>query len=473
MRARPSPRGALFVLLVLAAAQYGWNALAQPGFWGYDEGGHAAYALAILETGALPHPLSGWSSFHPPVYHLLAAVGWHVAEPLGPRAVLFALRWLSALGIFAAAGVVAVLARRASGSESIAFAAAAGCLFVPVAQLAGTMVGNEALAAGWSALALGSIVALQRDPGDSRSAALAGLFAGLAFATKYSGAWTLVACAVPFLRRDLDRRGLRSLALCSGLVLLVAGPVYVRNLTVVGTPFPFTRTLEPMKSGEERLLVRPRRVADYLSLPWDCGRYPYVTVVAEGGAWMGVNPAMQSVPCLGYAGLWWDPFGIRATRTDPGEGLLWGRVLLNLGLAPMALVLLGFARAAASTLRSRGRAVEAPLVAVALAGAASFTCFTWIAPSLAAAKSSYLLPLLAPAGVFFALGCAALPRLMRRVAVALSLLAALVSAYAFCTGTVFEAADPAIARSYWTRIGQQLPHSHVTEAASRLLDQRE
>ncbi len=60
--------GSAVARVLLAAGHQIWNAWTQPGFWGYDEGAHAAYALAIRETGALPHPLSGWSSFHPPGY---------------------------------------------------------------------------------------------------------------------------------------------------------------------------------------------------------------------------------------------------------------------------------------------------------------------------------------------------------------------------------------------------------------------
>ena len=229
-------------LLAVAAAHYGWNAFAQRGFWGYDEGGHAGQALAILETGALPHPLVGWSSFHPPLYHALGAGAWAAFEPWGGgHAALFALRALSALGILALATGVALLSRRLTGSEPTALAAAAMTLFLPVAQLSGTMVGNEALAAGLAALALVWVVDLQRAPTDTRAAAGAGLLAGLALATKVSGVWVVAACAVPFLRRDLGRNGWKSAAVCFGLIVVVAGPVLARSWLLTGTPAPMTR----------------------------------------------------------------------------------------------------------------------------------------------------------------------------------------------------------------------------------------
>ena len=468
-------------LLALAAAHYGWNAWAQRGFWGYDEGGHAGQALAILSTGALPHPLIGWSSFHPPVYHGLGAAVWAVFEPWGGgHAALFALRALSALGVLALAIAVARLALRLVGSESIAWVAAAVTLFLPVAQLSGTMVGNEALAAGFAALALVAIVDLQRDPRDLRAALRAGLLAGLALATKVSGLWVVAACAVPFLRGDIlrdafRRRGAhgraRKCALtCFALVAVVAGPTLVRSWALSGTPFPMTRHLEPMKSLEARLYAGPRSWGDYLKVPLRCGGYPYVNVVASGGLIAGFNPAMRSVPCLTYTGFWYDPFGLRAHRTEPGSGVGWGVLLFTAGLAPTLLVLAGFGLAGIRVVRSRGRAPESPLVLVSVLGLGTYLAFTWAAPSLAAAKASYLLPLVAPAGVFFALACHELPAGLRRAALGASLAGAALAAVVFTTGVVFEASQPEGSRSYWGAIGRALPDSYVAEATTRLLD---
>lgn len=458
-------------LLGMAAVHYAWNAWAQRGFWGYDEGGHAGQALAILETGALPHPLVGWSSFHPPVYHGLGAAAWAAFEPWGGgHGALFALRVLSVLGILALASAVAWLSRRLTGSDALALAAAAMTLFLPVAQLSGTMVGNEALAAGLAALALVSIVDLQRDARDARSAARAGLLAGLALATKVSGAWVIAACAVPFLRRDLDDRGRRAAAVCFALALAVGGPALARGWLLTGTPIPMTRHLEPMKSLEARLYAGPRSWSDYLSVPLRCGQHPYVTVVAQGGLIAGFNPAMRSVPCLTYAGFWYDPFGLRANRVEPDSGVGWGVLLLYAGLAPTLLVIVGFAVAVGRTIRSRGRALESPLVLFTLLGLGSFVAFTATAPSLAAAKASYLLPLLAPGGAFFAVACAQLPRGLRRAAIGLSLAAATTAAVVFTSGVAFEPSQPEGSRSYWGAIGSALPGSHVAEATERLLD---
>jgi 4-amino-4-deoxy-L-arabinose transferase-like glycosyltransferase len=464
-----SAQRALIVVLALAGAFYLWNSAAQQAFWGFDEGGHAGYALAIRE-GGLPHPYSGWSTFHPPLSHLVSAGAWALLEPFGARASLVGLRLPSMLGVLAAAFAVFVLARDRTGSPGLALAAATLACFVPVAQLAATMIGNEGLGAGLAALTLLALARLQQDPRDLRLAAAAGLCAGLAAITKFTGLWCAAACALPFLRRDLGRDGLRAGAACAALIVAIAAPVYLRNWASAGTPLPMTRTREPMRFSEAQLYAAPRRLADYVSVPLACGRYPYVQVQNESGLLLGMNRSMQSVPCLAYAGIWFDPFATRTTpEAPPAAGAPWGVALLYAGLVPTLLCALGFGRIAARSWRSRGRAPEAPLALQTLFGLGSFVAFTWLAPSLAAAKASYLLPLLAPAGVAFALGAAALPPAGRRAGVALSLAAVALATFVFTTGTVFGPGPTAVSLVFWRQIGAALPASHIAEAAERLL----
>jgi 4-amino-4-deoxy-L-arabinose transferase-like glycosyltransferase len=465
-----SPCRLLALLLGAAAAHYAWNSAAQPGFWGYDEGGHAAYALEILETGSLPHPQRGWSTFHPPFYYLLAAGAWRLLEPLGPRAVLTGLRLISAFGVLATAGVVYALARRLTGSAPIALVASALTLFVPVAQLSATMAGNEALAAGLVALALFCLVRLQDDPTNARAALGAGILAGLAFATKFSGAFAVAACAVPFLRADLAAPARRALALCALAITLIAGPVYLRNALETGNALPFTRSAQPLvREHESRWASAPRRLVDYLRVPLGCGQYPYANVVAPGGLLAGFNPDMQSVPCLTYAGMWFDPFGVRANRTQPGDGVAWGFALLSAGIVPSLLIAFGLGHAVHRVFASRGRVPEAPLLAVTALALPAYVGFTWQVPSLSAVKASYLLPLLAPAGVYFAQGCALFPTPVRRFALGWSLTAAALAAWVFTTGVVFPPGNAPASRGYWLSIGHQLPDPYVSQAAQRLI----
>jgi hypothetical protein len=461
-------RLALALLLLGAAAQYAWNAWCLPPFAGYDAAGHAGYALAIAREGRLPAPLSGWVTFHPPAWYLAAAALWLGCEPLGPDALRVGLRTLGSGG-WLAAGVVLhrALRLRLGARPATAWVAIALLWWVPVNQLAGAMVGNEAFAAAWAALAAVALLRLESDPADRRAALAAGLAAGLALASKFTGAWVAAACAVPFARRDLGRPGLHALAICALAGLALAGPVYARNLTLTGQLFPMTRSHHAiMQTAEAALTLGPRGVGDYLGVPRDCGLRPSVHQVrGEPGAWSNRNPAMQSVPCLVYAGLWYDPFGQRVPIERHRDGEWAGPLLLALGLVPTALVAMGLL-ASVGDLARRRRRPEAPLVAMSALALASFVGFTWIAPSLTAAKASYLMPLAAPAAVFFARAADALPSRVRAAALAASGAAALASALVFTSGVGFapDRAQAQLEARVWQGIGRRLPGSHIDEA---------
>ncbi|HYC21842.1 MAG TPA: glycosyltransferase family 39 protein, partial [Candidatus Bathyarchaeia archaeon] len=255
---------ALGTLLLVATAQRAWNACTLPPLTGYDAPGHAGYILTIVAEHRLPHPLEGWSTFHPPAYYLLASLVWRLLEPFGPRTIDAGIRAIGSLAGIGAGLVSYLLVRRLGGSPRVAWVAAALVLFVPCAQLAAAMEGNEALAAGLAALALPGLVTLQRNPRRLRAAAASGLFTGLALATKFSALPLLAACAVPFARADADRAALRTAAVMAVAGLLVAGPVYLRNISLTGSLVPMTRDIGPMRKAEANLVLRPRLIRDYL-----------------------------------------------------------------------------------------------------------------------------------------------------------------------------------------------------------------
>lgn len=85
-----------------------------------------------------------------------------------------------------------------------------------------------------------------------------------------------------------------------------------------------------------------------------------------------------------------------------------------------------------------------------------------------AAKGSYLLPLAAPAGVFFARGVVALGRRSRRVVLVLCSLLALLAAAVFCDGLALPGHLEAQPRNGWRAIGKDLPGAYIVEAATAL-----
>jgi hypothetical protein len=434
-----SARIVIVPLLLATAAHYAWNAYSLPAFIAYDARGHMQFIATIMDEGRLPHPLEGWSTFHPPLYYLLAsAVSWFSRPVWSP----FALRAISGLAILAAGLIGFRLVLHQSGNRAVACVAAALVLFVPCSQLAATSIGNEALGAGLAALAVPTLLSLHANPRNLRVAMLAGLTGGLALATKYTGLFVAAACVVPFVRAGFDRRMLCALVLGSLVGAAVAGPVYVRNVVLTGSPVPMTRHLEPMKSQEARLIIRERQIGDYLWIP--PGSFlrpsPY-QVTEEHRVGKGWNPDMTSVWALTYAGMWYDPHGHRIPHEFHRDGIWSGPILALLGIVPTVTMLVGFVLALGELLRRRARCPDAPPVVMALVGVATFIAFTWRAPSTAAVKGSYMLPLVVPAALFFARGLAFLGPRFRIPVLVISGAAALAAATVFAHGLVFPMLD--------------------------------
>jgi hypothetical protein len=251
---------------------------------------------------------------------------------------------------------------------------------------------------------------------------------------------------------------------------VVAGPVYVRNFARTGSPFPMPREIEPIRSLEAAHVIRPRRATDYLWMDPGCLLTPSILAPASASSDSPeLNRAMVSVWCLAHASLWYDPFGHRIAHHHPVRR--WsGPLLTILGIFPTLVMLLGFAQASVALVRTRLRAADAPLTAMAFAGVATFVAFTWKAASTTDVKGSYLLPLTVPAAVFFARGMAMLDRRSRHVALALSLAAALAAAVVFTNGVVHwsEALAEEAVRE-WQWFGHVFPTAHLGDAIHRLI----
>jgi 4-amino-4-deoxy-L-arabinose transferase-like glycosyltransferase len=462
VRARRA-RAALWVLVGLAAAQRAWNVSYGARLTGFDAPGHMGYVLTILREHRLPHPTEGWSTFHPPLYYAVAAAVWAALEPLGSRAVLDGIRSIGALASLGAGVVTHHLVRRLGATREVALVATALVLFVPCVQMSATMEGNEAFAAGVAALGLPSLLSLQADPRNVRAALLAGLFAGLAAISKYTGLALVVACAVPFLRADLDRAMLRALVALGFVFALVALPVYGRNVAVAGTPFPLTRTREPMYTAERVQILRPRRVLDYFTVYLDNFLRPSVFQLRHlPASFRNRNRSMTSVPGLLYASFWYDPFAHRIPIQYHRDGIRSGPTMLALGLVPTVLMIAGFFVATWRTMTRRLRAPEAPLVAMACAGVAMLVLHTWTAQSTASVKGTYLLQLAPAAGVFFANGAMLLRGRWRLAALAASLVAAAAAVVVFTEGVLFWSAPPGVVT--WSAWARRLPGSHIDDA---------
>jgi 4-amino-4-deoxy-L-arabinose transferase-like glycosyltransferase len=483
---KTAARVALGSILLIALLQSAWNALRVPALTGYDEPGHLAYILTLVREARLPHPLEGWSTFHPPFYYAAASLLWRLAEPVSPYAVLISLRSLGVAAALICAAVAFLLVRRQGGEVTTATVATLLVVFLPVRQLATTMIGNEAMAAALVALALLFLVNLQRDPRRLGSALAAGALAGLALGTKYTAFALLPACAIPFLRADLGSRGRRAAGAVALAIAVIAGPVYARNLALTGTPVPMTRELEPMHSIEQGYALQPRQASDYLYVPWGVFRNP--SIAGESFDGIGVPPIvlvkdrqklvipgavlnrnMFRVPAMVYAGTWWDSIEVRVPPRLHAEGSRLGTVLTMLGVIPTLIVMGGFFVAAWRLWSRKLRSPEAPVTLFAGCALALFVLFTWRAPSLFAEKASYLLQIGVPTALFFAEGIAFLGPRVRAVALAMSLTAALACAVVFTDGAFFTSHTlHPLSANIWMRVSAFLPGEHIDEALTMM-----
>jgi len=461
-------QASLLALLLVAAGIGLWNATTIPPLSGYDAGGHAAYIYTIAEEGRLPHPLEGWSTFHPPLYYLIGSSIWKLGDSLSGRHLNVLLRCISLSAILATGLFTYYILRRLGRRHGESWVATALVLFVPSAQMTSVMLGNEALAIALTSAAILPILQLQQDPSRVRLAAVAGLLVGLAMITKYSGIWVFGASLVPFLRRDFDRKHLRALGAWGLTLSIVITPVYLRNTVLCGTPFPMTRTLEPMKSVEAPFEVRPREITDYIWIDPQCILNPSVFYGSVGDNSHKLNATMTNVWGMAYASTWSDAFAHRISRQSLQNGSLPLTLLAILGLVPTTLAMLGFGVTLLHMWKTGRKIPEAPLIGMTLLGIATFVYFTSQAPALVAAKGSYLLPLATPFAVFFLRGLECLTNRWMLVCRAVSIVAIGVAAALFIQELVFPPLPDDKILYGWIDIGRVMPESNIIEAVNHL-----
>jgi tetratricopeptide (TPR) repeat protein len=410
-----------------------WNACAGPLMWGYDAWGHVAYVLFIDRFRGLPWPDQGWSYFHPPLHYLL---GWLLAQPRDADVLARGLAILGSLASLATAGLAALATRLASPDRPLlaplAFAAVA---LLPVHLYLSPMPGNELTLTLIASAALLVFAANEcRERPRLALDAVAGLLAGLALLTKFSGLLPVVtAVAALAARVAIERGGVRRAAaragVIAGVALAVAGPYYQRNLAAFGTPFKLSRDFPLVAQVEAEQTPGVRRPADYLRLPLAVFTDPRPQAPAmQGSVWGTV-----------YAAVWADVFREsdveRATVEHASAGFLTA-----LGLLPTALFVAGAGLAIGDVRRGRRRGVYVPLLAHAAVVVASFAVFAWRVPIWSALKASYLLGLSLPYGVFLARAAERLggaPRGVRAAVAAWLAAAGLAAAVAASEGALY------------------------------------
>ncbi len=459
----PQPRTAgkleilsiVFIFLVFAAL-YVWNAWTVPFGSGYDEIGHAAYIRNIAFAHAIPAPLSGWTTFHPPLYYLLSAITWNILERFSPAVVIAGIRMISSLAIILAGVVTFRLLRQLTYSNSVVLTSVALLLSLPASVMAASWLGNEAFTALTSSIACAAAVWTSRKQGDARLAFAAGIFSGLAFASKYTGLVALTGVLAAQYDLSARRLHLRNCILALAGFALLAGPVLFRNIQATGTVLPMTRSLAPIQKTEAVTQV-DRSVRDYLLFSIKCLTEPRIYDYEH----KMYNRHMNNVWGLTYAGLWFDPFRARLPA-HANFGLL--NLLPWLGLFPTLIMLFGQFDAAKDFFTSRLSQEWLPLLATAFFGLLMYVYWTWHAATLVAVKGSYLLPLMVPAACFFARGLQKTSGRIRWPLIVLCITAVLTSGVVLIQGLFYSTPfNVNTVLAIWNNVASQMPDSGIRE----------
>lgn len=402
--------------LALAAVHAAWLALFCTSFLdvplgtGFDATNHLRFVELLRERHALPLPAEGWSTFHPPLYYALLAALREAAAGLDPT-------WVTAFtkGPSFAAGLAQVwiafgLARGlAPGRPALA---AVAILFVgalPLTLYTAAYVSNEPLHAAAFGLSTWVCVwTLARRKTRIGAALALGTALGLALLVKVTAVVVAGVAGAALLGRAALVERVRAPRLAA-LGLAVAGPAsalagwwYLRNWRLYGSPIVANWDLPGMIWWSQpgfRTWHYYLGFGESLRLP--------------------VFSGFRSLADSLYSSVWGDGWiAGRASAAFLPEAWDWSWVALGYWLAvpATAVLAIGIVRSVRLAFGTPGRRAAWSFV-LALEGALflAFVLLTLEVPYFGQAKAPYLLGLVAPLSVQFALGAAACDAALERL----------------------------------------------------------
>lgn len=418
-RAPEAVLGAVTVFWVLVYAVKGTR---MPVALGFDAHAHLLYIDYLIEHHTPPTAAYGFSTYHPPVFHALAAllVGATGVTPdsaAGP-AVYRIVPMLSGL---CTVWLTFCVARRIWPGQSLRPALAVGTAgLLPMNVYMAAYVSNEALHATWVSLALLLATGLIAAPHFSlrRALALGGVL-GLGLLTKFTSlavAPLIAAFAAARVWLVDDRGPGRALGLGVGLLAIafaISGWFYVRNWILFGNPVVWNLDVP----GAARWWMLPgfHTIAAYTTFG-ESLVHPFFAGFAS--FWDGV-----------YSTLWADGLVagmIRVATRHPYWRYDLMTLIPALALPATALGVLGFGRLVAASLRepSASRRLILSMVTTLLVVLSfSLLFITLRLPFYAQAKAPYVLAATLPLSLCAAEGLAWLPQRLLDTRAALPALA--------------------------------------------------
>jgi hypothetical protein len=399
------PGATLALALAAWAVLFARKLVALPLLVGFDARRHLEYVDLLASRWQVPLATDGWSTFHPPLFYALCAAvlpaGVAAAEA-GPSAAL-ALRSISFASGWLGLVATALFARRLlpgdPGARALAILFAA---VLPVNLYSAAYLSNESLHALLASLALlASVdVLLAPRPRLWRFWLLGALF-GLAALTKFT-VLVLLPIALAFVagklwrvdREPPARIAVRLLAAVLP-VFAIAGWFYLRNWLRFGTPLMANWSLPG--AGQTWWQQPGFHTLAYFTRFGEALAHPYMS---------GFRSFWDST----YSTFWGD--GFVAGRVFPSDRHdFWNYDFMSIGywLALPATLLLvwGWLRGVRVALGDSDpgrRAAFGLLAAAAWALSLAYLYLTLRLAFFAQAKAGYLLALLTPLALWFALG---------------------------------------------------------------------
>ncbi|MFN2376340.1 MAG: glycosyltransferase family 39 protein [Candidatus Binatia bacterium] len=402
---------AMFAIGALIRAN---NAMVFSPVRAYDGYAHFSYIWFLAENHWIPLPTSGWQFFQPPLYYAFMAWLWNTLAGVDPLIRLqLGTLVMALLGLVHAWTSFVLVGRFLPGNRLAQLGAAAFMLFLPVHLYTAGFLGNEYPCAVFCSLSLLALLRVLDRPTWTR-AALLGACLGAAMLTKFTGLVVVAGAFATIGLRTVLRRewssGIRTMAIAGVVVLLSCGWFYGRNVVLYGTPFKMSRETFVLARYEHIQTAGRRTIWEYVLFDPMILRRPQwprgVPLVQETPIPYEYGAARESVLTGLYANTWFDGYGgwVLPAVWQSEVVRRSGQALLTLGLIPSFLVLAGLASAIR---RLRRDGWDDTLVAMLFTFAAMGAVVvqgTSSVPTHAAVKATYLLPVSAIFGFWFALG---------------------------------------------------------------------
>jgi 4-amino-4-deoxy-L-arabinose transferase-like glycosyltransferase len=246
-----------------------YNAVILLGY-GPDEPRHMNYVKLLFNEHTLPYiepsgrEHAGAHTLHPPLYYLILLPFYAVLHFLPEAATWHSLRVISLLLCLAALPLIYQIAWQAGGGDrNVARLTVAQVVLLPIFGMIEGVINNDSLTIFVTAGLVWLLAVKYPRDHTLRSAAIIGICCGLGGLSKATVVLCAVVAVAAYLFHQygrgfiLDRRFWLRAGVIAGLVLLLAGPWYVRNELLYGqfTPIEHGYTFGKLPPPESGVLV--------------------------------------------------------------------------------------------------------------------------------------------------------------------------------------------------------------------------